>query len=291
MLTEGTFMDDAFDSQPTIESAAKVALDAINIMKEINFDLIGFQSNAKEILKQLPLGDVKEELLSCDPDKNSEYITKVLGMYWDPKADEFTYRANSEVISAHSSSQVYRPTKRELLRIVMKVFDPLGLLAYYTIREKIIMQEVWRDGTRWDDEIDARLTKMWSGFIEQLSNLQNVRLPRQYSPVNPDDYSVELHIFVDASELAYAAYFRFERENIVDVSLVIGKARVIPLKSLSIPQAELMAATMGVRLANTIKELHRIRVSKTIYWSDSRVVIAWINSSAMRYKQFVGLIA
>lgn len=96
---------------------------------------------------------------------------------------------------------------------------------------------------------------------------------------------------MDASELAYAAvaYFRFNINQDIKVALVMGKARVMPIKPMSIPQAELTAATMGVRLANTIKDLHRIKISKSTYWSDSRVVLAWINSSAVRFKQFAGL--
>lgn len=174
-------MDDAFDSQPTIERATKVAQDAIDIMKEISFDLIGFQSNNSEILKKLPFSNVREELVSFDPDKCNDYITKVLGMYWNRQRDEFKYQVNFEVVPQHHSGENYCPTKREVLRIVMKIFDPLGLLSYYTIRGKIIMQEVWRDGTGWDVKIDPRLMKIDKDFVIQLSNLQYIRLRRQYA--------------------------------------------------------------------------------------------------------------
>lgn len=132
---------------------------------------------------------------------------------------------------------------------------------------------------------------MWLEWIDQFESLEKIYLPRQYAPIDPTKYDIELHIFVDASELTYAAvgYFRFINGSVTKLSLVMEKSRVMPIKSLSIPQGELMAATLGVRLANTIKQMHRIKIGNTFFWSDSRVIKAWIDSTTMRFKQFVAL--
>lgn len=38
------------------------------------------------------------------------------------------------------------PTKREFLRIVMSVYDPLGYLAPFTLKAEMLMQNIWRSG-------------------------------------------------------------------------------------------------------------------------------------------------
>ena len=68
---------------------------------------------------------------------------------------------------------------------------------------------------------------------------------------------VSLHTFTDASKLAYAAvsYARYKYvSGKISVALMTAKARVAPIKSVSIPRLELMAAVLGVRLAETVSE-------------------------------------
>ena len=87
-----------------------------------------------------------------------------------------------------------------------------------------------------------------------------VKIPRCYFPgYDPDSYrSLQLHVFVDASEQAFAAcaYFRIMGREGLRCCLVASKTKVAPLKPLSIPRLELMAAVIGVRLRKTIVENH-----------------------------------
>ena len=65
----------------------------------------------------------------------------------------------------------------------------------------------------------------------------------------------------------------------------MSKTRVSPLKSVSLPRLELMAAVMAVRLAKFI--ISSIKCTCTIHlWSDSQIVLHWINSSK-KLKPFV----
>ena len=100
---------------------------------------------------------------------------------------------------------------------------------------------------------------------------------------------VQLHIFCDASEQAFAsvAYLRIAGPSGIDIAFIMSKTRVAPLKPISIPRLELQAAVMGSRLATCIKDGHAIDVGQVYYWTDSRTVLCWIRSDARRYKQFV----
>lgn len=121
--------------------------------------------------------------------------------------------------------------------------------------------------------------------------LDEVRVPRCYFPQHGQNEIVDLqlHIFVDASEEAYAhvAYFRAEFVDGIEMALIGGKAKVAPLKALSIPRLELMAAVIGVRLLKTIRNGHSMKIGRTTMWSDSKTVLAWINSDHRSYRQFV----
>jgi len=73
---------------------------------------------------------------------------------------------------------------------------------------------------------------------------------------------VELHIFCDASEQAFAAvgFFKCFNPDGIVVSIVMSKSRVAPVKPMSIPRLELQAVVLGSRLATHIRESHEITI-------------------------------
>ncbi|XP_058817898.1 uncharacterized protein LOC131681207 [Topomyia yanbarensis] len=121
--------------------------------------------------------------------------------------------------------------------------------------------------------------------------MDHVEIPRCYFPgYDPVSYrSLQLHIFVDASEQAFAAcaYFRIVDRERVRCCLVASKTKVAPLKPLSIPRLELMATVIGVRLRKTIVENHSVQIQETFLHSDATTVLSWIKSDPRRYRPFV----
>ncbi|GBP24672.1 hypothetical protein EVAR_15878_1 [Eumeta japonica] len=124
----------------------------------------------------------------------------------------------------------------------MSVFDPLGLASPVLITGKCMLQDIWRSGIDWDETIEADAHKKWLKWVNDIKKLASIRIPRCISPGHTEG---ELHVFVDASEKSYAAavYWRIKlSEHESAVSLIAGKARVAPLKVISIPRLELQAA-------------------------------------------------
>ncbi|XP_065084794.1 uncharacterized protein LOC135707003 [Ochlerotatus camptorhynchus] len=121
--------------------------------------------------------------------------------------------------------------------------------------------------------------------------MTKVKISRCYFPgYDPASYdSLQLHIFVDASEQSFAAvaYFRIVDRGEVRCTLVSSKTKVAPLQTLSMPRLELMAALIGARLRQTIVDHHSVKITRTFFWSDSTTVVAWIKSDSRRYRQFV----
>ncbi|XP_060808849.1 uncharacterized protein LOC132903787 [Amyelois transitella] len=65
----------------------------------------------------------------------------------------------------------------------------------------------------------------------------------------------------------------------------MARARVAPLKVMSIPRLELQAGLLGARLYNTLKQ--HLDIGKVVFWTDSKTVLSWLRSDSGRFKPFV----
>ena len=83
------------------------------------------------------------------------------------------------------------------------------------------------------------------------------------------------------------AYLKVTNESGVHVSLVMGKSRVAPLKSISIPRLELTAATVGAKMSKFILNELDIDVITVHYWTDSMTVLKYLRNVSTRFKVFV----
>ena len=125
-------------------------------------------------------------------------------------------------------------------------------------------------------------------MFAEIEDLKTVQFPRCLQP--PSIFgSPELHVFADASILAYgaAAYLVWSSSSGKEARLVSVKARVAPLCQTTIPRLELMAALLAARLAKTIYDEFKIKPSKAILWSDSMIFLAWLRSESTLLKSFI----
>ena len=99
-----------------------------------------------------------------------------------------------------------------------------------------------------------------------------------------------MHNFADASTSGYGqcSYLRVkdEDEN-VHVPLVMGKSRVAPTKITTIPRLELTAAVVSAKVAVMVQEELNYTKLKQYFWTDSKVVLGYINNDAKRFHTFV----
>ena len=96
--------------------------------------------------------------------------------------------------------------------------------------------------------------------------------------------SVELHVFGDSSQDVFSAV-AFLRARVdsnegteTQLAFVFGKARVAPMKALTIPKLELQAALLAARLKDEIQLALTVPVDKTFMWTDSTTVLQWLHS-------------
>ena len=76
---------------------------------------------------------------------------KILGVLWKADKDVFSFQAKT---AEHCKT----PTKRNVLSGIARLFDPLQLLAPFTVRAKILMQDLWAAGCDWDEAMREDLS-------------------------------------------------------------------------------------------------------------------------------------
>ena len=100
----------------------------------------------------------------------------------------------------------------------------------------------------------------------------------------------QLHHFCDASEYGYwtVTYLRKKRENgTVECSFVTSKSRTAALQYVSIPRLELQSATIAVRVNYMVMKEIKLAISAVNFWTDSQLVIQYVNNESRRFKTYV----
>lgn len=280
------YVDVYVKSYSTEHQAIDVTEQIVKIHDGAGFELRGFISNSTKVERILN-GHRHCQKTSINLDIESDYQTeKVLGMHWRNDLDELVFELKFHKVAKEVLRQERNPTKREMLSLAMSMFDPLGIIANHQVYAKIMIQEIFNLATGWDDAIPDDLCDRWYQWQSTLDQVADVRVPRCYFLNDPKKkHNLELHIFVDASESAYAAvaYWRVVAESVVQLCFVTGKTRVAPRRLLTIPRLELQAAVLGLRMHQTILRCHSIQPSKSYYWSDSKTVINWIHSGSDKW--------
>lgn len=101
--------------------------------------------------------------------------------------------------------------------------------------------------------------------------------------------SRQIHVFSDASSIGYGtvAYLRLQDDsNRIHCIFLMGKARLAPVKSVTIPRLELTAATVSIRVGELLKR-EIDGDSKYVYHTDSTTVLRYIANEQQRFHVFV----
>ncbi|XP_064646181.1 uncharacterized protein LOC135499366 [Lineus longissimus] len=271
------YMDDDIDSTGSVSSGIALRIELTQMFHEAGFEIRKWCSNYLDVLD----GVAEEDRVAGVNFETEELpCMKTLGVKWDAGSDTLGFE--------YTPVEATVVTKRTLLGKIARLFDPLQLLAPFVIRAKILQQEAWILGLGWDERFPKALEEQVDQWISELPQVSRFSVPRWC--FEPGCRDVQLHVFVDASTRAYAAavYLRSEYDDSqVCIRLVLAKARVAPLKVISIPRLELMAAMLGLRLALRVVETLKMAVKDVKFWSDSLDVIHWIHGQTRQYKPFI----
>ena len=259
------YMDDYLGSFPSTAECLQRSRELTCLLRKGGFKLTKFVGNFPELEQIEPQVDSKESL-------------HVLGLEWNHKRDTL-------VVSRGTRKPLKQPvTQRTILSCVASVFDPIGLVAPYTVKARLMLKDIWRtSGQNWDAPLPTGIAQEFASWSEALPRLIDIQINRPYFESEPGE--VELHVFGDSSQLAFGAVV-FLRGRLTEadgscktqIAFVFGKSRVAPMKALSIPKLELQAALLAARLKSIVCEALDFKFSKIFMWTDSTTVIQWLLS-------------
>lgn len=274
------YVDDGLVSVPSVEEAKKLITESQELCKRGGLRLHKFNSNEEAALACL---DPSERAATIEPLGLEPTLSeRALGIQWSIKSDTFSF---------NSSLKDQPSTRRGCLSVIASLYDPLGFIAPFSLTGKRILQELCHRGIGWDDPLPEDIRPRWEEWINGLQRLKEVSIPRCYHPYDFHNIvRVELHHFSDASCVGYGAcsYLRFKNDkDEVHCSLVLAKARVAPSKVKSIPRLELAAAVVSTKVSVMLKGELDIAIDEEVFWTDSKVVLGYINNDARRFHIFV----
>ncbi|KPJ16510.1 hypothetical protein RR48_08101 [Papilio machaon] len=271
VLKRDFYVDDLNTGSNTIQELRRIYNGVNDTLKSACFPLRKFRTNCPELFNS------KDNVCEVR-DWNKE--STVLGLNWSPKSDMLFFCANMKVQDI--------VTKRIVTSMTCRIFDPLGLLSACIIKCKIFLQQLWINKIGWDDPIPSDDSRKWSDFMRSLSRLSSIKIPRHV--IQFVECEIDLHCFVDAAQHAYGAtvYLRaIDKEGQIHIQLLCAKARVTPLKALTIPRLELCGALLGARLCDKVLESLPCNIRSKTIWTDSTIVLGWLRTQSRNLKTFV----
>jgi len=273
-----TYMDDICTGADTLKDALELQRNLIKILGKHGFELKKWSSNTRELLADIPSEDRTSGSMTFDGEK---VAIQVLGLQWNPGEDSLGY---------DFSSIQFVFTKRGVLSVIARIFDPLGLLAPVLLLAKHLMQSIWLSKIAWDDKLPSEIAESWSLFISELPSLSSVRVPRFVETQSGSTYL--LCGFCDASVRGYAAlvYLRVVHPSgQVSVHLLGAKTKLAPIHTTTIPRLELCAAGLLtrwlVRIQTTLSA--QLNISGLYAWTDSSITLSWLTTPHVTFKVFV----
>ena len=272
------YVDDCLRSSESQGDLRSTALGTVDALHRHGFKLTKFMSNSNELLSSLPETNKVTGNKDLGPDPHS----RVLGVHWNVSSDIFIF---------DSSSGVDHPlTRRKMLSFICSFFDPLGLIAPMLIRGKVLLQQATREKLSWDAPVPGPIAKPWRQWQDALTHLHLLQFPRCIKPLPASDCACELHHFSDASEQAYGccSYLRcIDAQGQIQVSLIMSKSRVAPIKQLSIPRLELEAAVLSAKIDSMLSHEVDICLNPSYFWTDSQIVLKYIQNESRRFQTYV----
>ncbi|XP_050306312.1 uncharacterized protein LOC126743324 [Anthonomus grandis grandis] len=252
-LRHSFYVDNCVTSVPDGDTLAIFIRESVAIMAEGQFELRGWEHTR--------IRNLEKETVPCP----------VLGLIWHPDQDVLTL--NPGFLEIDVDNLVV--TKREILSLTQKVFDPIGFTSATVLLPKLLLQKLWVKQLTWDETVDEEYAQVFKRWLRELPYLMQIRIARWTLTGGSNIQDVSIHTFCDASKDSYACAIFLRVVVHQNVFLLASKARVSPLKKMTIPRLELLAAVIGARLFKNVRE-NLNTTANCYFWSDSSTVISWI---------------
>ena len=270
VLNRDFYVDDLLTGANNLTELSTIQSEIKDILSSAGFNLTKWFSNHPKF----------EATTSGNKVLTDSESTKALGIHWAPKNDSFEFHLDSDF-------ENLKATKRNILSVSSRLFDPLGLLCPIVVKAKVLLQELWVQKLDWDESIPMKLDSEWEEFKSNLLMIDSIKVPRFVHTTS--SATVQIHGFSDASMRAYGCciYVRSRDSSGVFCDLLTAKSKIAPLKTKSLPRLELCAAHLLAKLWSRIKEMLCFQIESVYFWTDSEITLHWIKTHPSTLTTFV----
>ncbi|XP_043485239.1 uncharacterized protein LOC122513069 [Leptopilina heterotoma] len=277
LVLENNFnVDDGLFGGNNLKKTLDLKNDLCKLLARGGFTLYKFSSNTPKLLDDQTDIEQSKNLDITETENNSS----VLGLIWNSKDDEFRF-----TVKIQSYTVI---TKRLVLSIISKLFDPLGLVAPIIIVAKMLMQDLWLQKLDWDSELPQKFREKWDSYFHKLKSIDAIQIPRWTG--HKEGSKIEVHGFADASSRAYAGvvYIRILNPNESPrLTILQAKTKVAPIKIITIPRLELCGIVLLKKLLKRVVDDLRLDLVQLYGWTDSTIALSWLAKHPSRWKTFV----
>ena len=262
------YVDNVITGVSSEDEAIEFYKEAKSIFQKATMNLREWGSNSNRLLEAIPPSD------NCGG-RN----VKVLGLKWNSETDELQLQGEWD-------QRADCRTKREVMKAVASIYDPLGLFQPVTLRVRCFLRKLWNCKSSWDEEIAESLQAEWKSLHTDIAPLFNIKLPRRINATSVENETT-LVVFSDASIDAYSTvvYLRSRlSENRWESTLVFAKSRLAPKEErkkvveITLPRLELLGLAIGARAAAFVRKSLTRGDVKVIVLCDSTCVLGWLRS-------------
>jgi hypothetical protein len=143
--------------------------EVIPMLAQGGFHITAWMSNVREVLAPIP--EVARAKPGLDLDIDELPVTRALGLQWNVQEDVFQFKV---------ISQDKPMTKRCVLSTLSSLFDPMGFVCPIILEAKNLMQRLRLLKKDWDDPLPEEERLQWERWLNELSSLSRIEIPRCY---------------------------------------------------------------------------------------------------------------
>ena len=291
-LTANLYVDDLLTGAEDVEAAVKLQKDCVTLLNRAGLPMRKWCSNSPEVLERIPedqRGETSDLLLTSNLQAEAEAETpencsaSVLGVGWDVKKDELHFVGHTSIALPAAPC-----TKRELVSAAFKFYDPMGYLAPFLVRSKIMVQRLQVGDYDWNRLVPEDLGHEWNRWISKVPALGEIILRRCLQLIGRKVEDCMLVVFGDASDLALgmAVYIRITyADGECETHLVMAKSKVAPKNAATLPRKELVAALAATNLLVHVAEALKMDPKEARCFTDSMTTLQWLRKHPRTWKQ------
>ena len=146
-MKQNLYVDNIISGCDTEAQVVEYYKEARSIMDHAKFNLRSWASNSQTL----------QSLAKKEGTADTETTVNLLGLQWNTSTDTLAFPIKQFL----PTTEEQPITKRLVLQISSRIYDPLGFLNPITIQAKILMQELWRSGVDWDEPLNQEYKNTW----------------------------------------------------------------------------------------------------------------------------------